>query len=661
MEFACSHVVCNWQPVSDVPALYAAVPSGSYSSWDGSTQSAAQGPSSSSYRDYHDYDNRIAVIPRSHQGYQDDSSLVPPPLPPRQGSCSRTSQRHQRPQSLPLPSSAPPPLPPRVSHSCNERNLKANVNVVSVSVGRLVDITKAADIQQFQNPFYCKSCQGSLSALSVPRHRQQGTVWCCEFCGQENVLPSTASHLSHSRDVLYVSEDMDGDYINLEDMLVVFCVDISGSMSVTDEVSTASKAKTPLYISRLQSVQDALLKSLNSLLKTSPRRRVALVTFNDEVTVYGDGTTVPLTLRDWGLMDYDHLKSQGENFTTPHCIAESILPLSRKVQEMKEHGATALGPAALISIAMASRYMGSKVIICTDGRANIGLGDLEEEPTPSSSYFYSRLAEEASAKGVIVSVLTFKGTDCRLVEVGTLADRTGGKVNIVNISNVSSEIQSLLKDNIIATSVKATLLSADGIFYPYEDHCSHKLVKEVGNVTEGLEITFEFAVKPSSVESFLRRDRLPFQLQLDFKTRELQKATRILTEQRRVTTSSWVWTGSLNMSVLGVHCAQLCARLTMEGRVLEAQRQLQAQQELLKQISDKQPNTNEESVYGNWISTMSHICEDLTENTQRSRDLPQSKTVPVKGLSDEAANVVYQMKRAKSIALRRHPSDTLGL
>uniref|UniRef100_W5MTC7 Si:dkey-9k7.3 n=1 Tax=Lepisosteus oculatus TaxID=7918 RepID=W5MTC7_LEPOC len=544
-----------------------------------------------------------------------------------------------------------------------ERNLKANVNVVSVSVGRLVDITKAADIQQFQNPFYCKSCQGSLSALSVPRHRQQGTVWCCEFCGQENVLPSTASHLSHSRDVLYVSEDMDGDYINLEDMLVVFCVDISGSMSVTDEVSTASKAKTPLYISRLQSVQDALLKSLNSLLKTSPRRRVALVTFNDEVTVYGDGTTVPLTLRDWGLMDYDHLKSQGENFTTPHCIAESILPLSRKVQEMKEHGATALGPAALISIAMASRYMGSKVIICTDGRANIGLGDLEEEPTPSSSYFYSRLAEEASAKGVIVSVLTFKGTDCRLVEVGTLADRTGGKVNIVNISNVSSEIQSLLKDNIIATSVKATLLSADGIFYPYEDHCSHKLVKEVGNVTEGLEITFEFAVKPSSVESFLRRDRLPFQLQLDFKTRELQKATRILTEQRRVTTSSWVWTGSLNMSVLGVHCAQLCARLTMEGRVLEAQRQLQAQQELLKQISDKQPNTNEESVYGNWISTMSHICEDLTENTQnqRSRDLPQSKTVPVKGLSDEAANVVYQMKRAKSIALRRHPSDTLGL
>lgn len=38
------------------------------------------------------------------------------------------------------------------------------------------------------------------------------------------------------------------------------------------------------------------------------------------------------------------------------------------------------------------------------------------------------------------------------------------------------------------------------------------------------------------------------------------------------------------MAVLSVHCAQLCARLTMEGRVQEAQRQLKAQQDLLNQV-----------------------------------------------------------------------------
>ena len=39
------------------------------------------------------------------------------------------------------------------------------------------------------------------------------------------------------RDVLYVNEELDADYENLEDMLVVFCVDVSGSMSVTSEVT----------------------------------------------------------------------------------------------------------------------------------------------------------------------------------------------------------------------------------------------------------------------------------------------------------------------------------------------------------------------------------------------------------------------------------------
>ena len=47
---------------------------------------------------------------------------------------------------------------------------------------------------------------------------------------------------------------------------------------------------------------------------------------------------------------------------------------------------------------------------------------------------------------------------------------------------------------------------------------------------------------------------------------------------------SQISTESLNMAVLGVHCAQLCASLTMEGRVQEAQRQLKAQQDLVDQI-----------------------------------------------------------------------------
>ncbi|KAG9345809.1 hypothetical protein JZ751_008954 [Albula glossodonta] len=725
MEFACSHVVCNWMP-ERAPALYPSLPS---SLRAGTTCTAISRPLSVCD---HDYDNRVAVIPPT------GAPLVPPPLPPRKSS----SKKQPRPRSM------PPPVPPRGQEARGETPLRANVNVLSLTVGRLVDISKASCFQSTQRPVYCEKCHGAMSALSSLQNRLIRTVWCCEFCGRENSLSEAGLKASlrrplPGRDVLYLSEDADGDYVNLEDMLVVFCVDISGSMSVTSEVTAGSSMRSPTYVSRLQSVQDALQRSLSSLLQTSPQRRVALVTFNDEVTVYGDGTGVPLSLRDWSLMDYDYLKTQGEKYSTPHCIAESIHALTQRVKELREHGATALGPAALLSIAMASRYTGSKVIICTDGRANIGLGELEQSPvqtspySPYSPYFYSQLAKEAADSGVIVSVLTFEGTDCRLAEVGRLADHTGGKVNIVNISTVSMEIQSVLADNILATSVKATLLSAEGIYFPYEDESAHKLVREIGNVTEGAEITFQFAVKPDSIESFQKRDRIPFQLQLEFKTRELQKVTRIVTDQRRVTSSrtqnrpgfqqafyqhsrspgkmstedrdrecererwgqrkrerkrpgeilrpplvSWPYCVALNlnMGVLGVHCAQLCARLTMEGRVLEAQRQLRAQQDLLKDISEQRPSPKEESVYGNWISTMSVICEDLTgqgqvfidgadtlhprqtdRKNQESKDLVASKSSPVKGLSDEAAKVVYQMKRAKSVGGKRPKAQPMGL
>ncbi|XP_073715960.1 circularly permutated Ras protein 1 [Misgurnus anguillicaudatus] len=638
MEFACSHVVCNWRSenLTEDETTFSS---------QGSTSTLPCGLFRSQSVLEHPYDNRVPIVQNSIP------SLVPPPVPPR-----NIKQKRRL-------STLPPPIPPRGLENNEEIRLKANVNVVSLKVGSLVDISKDTAIQSNQKPLLCEKCKAIMSSASNPETHQNTTMWCCEFCGKENVFSHTvlkgvrfSMRSPLGRDILYKDDNDDElDYENLDNMLIVLCVDISGSMSVTSEISPGNSMRSPTYVSRLQGVQEALQLVLSSLLKTSPQRRVALVTFNNEVTVYGDGTGVPVSLRDWALLDYDFLKKEGENYNTPHCIAETIQPLTQKIKELREHGATALGPAALISVAMASKFTGSKVIICTDGRANIGLGQLEQEashclaPPP---YFYNQLAGYAAEKGVIVSVMTFEGEDCRLAEVGKLADHTGGRINIVNIGTVATEIQSAIADNVLATSVMATLLVPDGMYFPYEED-DHRLLREIGNVTDKAEITFQFAVKPEKVESFQGRDRVPFQLQLSFRTRDLQKVTRVITQQKRVTTSSWVWAGSLNMSVLGVHCAQLCARLTMEGKIKEAQRQLRAQQDLLKDISEQKPSPKEESIYGNWISTMSLICEDLTTVNQNSKDneaQPSSPTPSTASLSDEAAKIVYEMKRAKSVS-----------
>ena len=46
---------------------------------------------------------------------------------------------------------------------------------------------------------------------------------------------------------------------------------------------------------------------------------------------------------------------------------------------LEESGQTALGPALLVSIVVASQCPGSKVILCTDGLANIGVGAMDSE------------------------------------------------------------------------------------------------------------------------------------------------------------------------------------------------------------------------------------------------------------------------------------------
>ncbi|CAJ1085812.1 circularly permutated Ras protein 1 [Xyrichtys novacula] len=610
MEFACSHVVCNWRP-------------------DGAGV----------FLD-HEYDNLT---------FKPQKGLPPPPLPPRR-------LRKPRPSSLPLPPlpslqsplvplSLPPPVPPREDKLEGKSrltvNTDVNVNVVSLSVGKLVDLSQASGLESFQSPVVCGKCSAALSCLSFI----QSKVWVCEFCGRENSVNDSVERVCvgqlagvHSDDI-YLPDQSDDPYQNLEDTLVVFCVDISGSMSVTTEVAASDGSQT--HISRLQGMQDALQRALTSLLQESPHRRVALVTFNDDVVIYGDGTGTPLTLRDWALVDYDHIWQQSVGYTIPHCIAETYDQLIQRVLDLREHGATCLGPAALASVALASRYPGSKVILCTDGRANIGLGEIEQTSSLSSSsltsYFYRKLALQAVQSGVIISVMTFEGTDCCLADIGRLADTTGGRVNTVSIGTVAREIKLASMDNILATGVTATLLAPDGVYFPYENEKIHKLVNEIGNVTKGLQITVQFAVKPEFMGVFLQKNTLPFQVQLSFKTRDQQKVMRVITEQRPVSTCSQsaVWAGSLNTAVLGVHCAQLCARLTMEGRVQEAQQQLKAQQDLLDQISKQRTTPQVENIYGNWMDTMTTVFDGISTESQT--------------LSDEAAKVMYQMKRASSV------------
>ena len=138
-----------------------------------------------------------------------------------------------------------------------------------------------------------------------------------------------------------------------------------------------------------------------------------------------------------------------------------------------------LGPALAYAIAMASNYPGSKIMVCTDGLANVGIGNLEtaqnlrvsgdnhgeedEVHTPPSlsrtlahslsfgclhQQIYTKLGQLAKKHGVTVNVISIRGDDCSMENLGAMADLTSGQVDIVDPLRKQSNFNFLIVSNL---------------------------------------------------------------------------------------------------------------------------------------------------------------------------------------------------------------------
>lgn len=109
----------------------------------------------------------------------------------------------------------------------------------------------------------------------------------------------------------------------------------------------------------------------------------------------------------------------------PRSIRESYRQLENCVKDLRAEGGTALGPALYLSVKLAGRVPGSRVVLCTDGCANAGLGKIENsngERGMMGPDFYPFLGEMAKKLGVVVNVISFKG--CKSLAIYAVTHET---------------------------------------------------------------------------------------------------------------------------------------------------------------------------------------------------------------------------------------------
>jgi len=572
----------------------------------------------------------------------------------------------------------PPPAPqqkkPKRKGKKSVRVRKLNTNVVELALGTTLS-AESSDSVMTGDPVFCKDCGAVFSSVSklTPKEAEDGAeddgtvtgAWECEFCSCSNEvtldkeeIPKGTNNDYLVDDSLRASNSSTDEQYAAGTGLTVFVVDISGSMCITSEVQGGKKlqgferlqrqqrelnpenedqflpgqARDVSYISRLQCVQAAVDHQIELMHKKDPNGHVAVVTFNNEVCLIGDGLQAPVTLAGDKLWDYDQVLAAGKDFPLGATIKEGAETLRSKVFSLNENGATALGPALLSAVGMASAVPGSTVVVCTDGMANTGVGTLEvaEAQLEEVEGFYNKVGGLASESGVVVNIVSIEGSDCRMEYLSAVADATGGKVTMVNPLKLVTEFASLLADPVVASQVSITFVLHKGLYCTAGDSSEEKketserpqlVRKRIGNVTADTVELFEYGVR-AEARNDSSLTTLPFQVQVRFRRQsDGLELIRVITETKDVTRDRTVAERAADLQVLGVHAAKQSATFAMAGEYSQARGYAFRAKEYLKKVTaSSADNSAAEAGYVAYKRNLVSM-EDTLQKAQRAEEV----------------------------------------
>mmetsp|Transcript_6738 Transcript_6738/g.12015 ORF Transcript_6738/g.12015 Transcript_6738/m.12015 type:complete len:734 (+) Transcript_6738:2743-4944(+) len=533
---------------------------------------------------------------------------------------------------------------------------KVDSNVVAIRMSCLQEAGQVAT----GDAVFCKQCQGALNIFSKLEQTDAGSQkWKCEFCELENevwVEPeefpknSTVDYLLMSADVA-AEEHLGGAELD-SDISVIFCIDISGSMCVTQPVKGDIKLKVRqqpkfegfedfdmmeqylpgdrgvTYISRMQCVQASIESQLEEMARAYPERKVGIITFSSDVTIIGDGTTDPYTLAGDKLNSFQACYEAGVNLQSKltQKIADCKETLLDKLLRLEETGPTALGPALLASVGLASKgRRGSKVIICTDGLANVGLGNLSEirnsEDEVSANAFYTKVGEIAREKAIEVSVISIKGEACKLSYLSKVSQLTNGEVNQVEPTNLAKDFANILSTPLIATRVTAIVKINRGLTFrnAEEDVVDETTLKqELGNVTADTEFTFEYYVRPKRELDALgidldRVDKLTFQTQIHYTTMDGNMYMRVVSATQETTDDKNDAEKDVDIEVIGVNAAQAASKAVQQGKYKEAQGAMRGWRNMIKRNVKDDEDLTSYNAYVSNLNVFQHEIRDHAE------------------------------------------------
>ncbi len=394
-------------------------------------------------------------------------------------------------------------------------------------------------------PFVCKNCAVVLTDPGIIKVTNGGGKYLCEFCGTENVvpkdiidqlnlkMPETKSTEEYGAlDLCFILDAIRKDKGKeekkpFEGELLIAAIDISGSMAG----------------GKIEAVRQALIQNLRDIKMNSPKTTFVLLTFESNLTLYlrPDAT---LKIPDGDIMHSEELlNAQIEEFLKKGrtiAVGEIGEKWVDIVQRLTSMDMTALGPAAVVCLALAKKLPAkeAKIVLLSDGLANIGVGRIENQPQGKAKDFYSRLGKDFKARGAVVEVMGVRdesgGNNVALDVVGVMTEITGGEQVFIESSEISKFMAGASRKRFVARNTIIRVytppeIEIDGITGTFIEGDIPKAPGKpisLGSLSDDREVYLKF--KPKGT---MKAKKVPIQIQMEYQNEENRKCVRVIKQE----------------------------------------------------------------------------------------------------------------------------------
>jgi Mg-chelatase subunit ChlD len=433
-------------------------------------------------------------------------------------------------------------------------------------------------------PIACQICSAVLTDITlVKKDPNLGIIFACKFCGTINKLGSMPKKLSGGDDVEYTIEKVEskpaqqGKKTGLSGELVTSIIDISGSMSG----------------SKLEAVKHNLVESIKDMAVNAKTTVFLLITFESSVQIFFSPKESAINITtDELLRSEDNLRTFIEQTCTkfdPQTI-DAIAPRwVEQVEGLYTLGSTALGPglASGIDIFLARKASG-RILLLTDGLANVGFGRLEADGLREGKPFYEKMAKTCSNNNIVVDVIGVGGdNDLALDVLGKLSELTGGELFFVSEAELQATFSELSQRQFIGRDVKVRVFTPkdsplevgeiSGISSAAQKAKNFESIN-VGSVTPDREAFIQFNVKPGT-----KAKQFPVQVQVEFKDAAGNKKLRVFKSDMKPVESDDDYKANYDSRLMSVMKIQQAGEMYSKGETGKAHEMLKQTQSIFKQ------------------------------------------------------------------------------